>query len=696
MSRTRRLLSLFGCFALTLGLALAPAGAGVRGKGGGKPPPPPPPPAGSPEALIAALDMDYVQQVTTHLTTIGANPMGFRVFGTPEDRETANFIAGEMRTLGLSQVKVERVNGDGWLFEGGSVDASGVGLDSTFPVSSLGGVPGTPNSGITGEVVFVGYGTAPEYEGLDVEGKIVFAWWNFDALGIWPNLIASEATLHGATAAIIASGPGHIWYQAGGGDALGSNDGECSTTLCAPMVVISKNNADALKSALARGPVTATVKLDATNILDATGYQAIGRITGTGRPDKVIVFTAHHDAWFTSAADDSVAVAMMLAIAKAAKDSGYQPYYTWVFAPVTGEEYGLADAYADWLQGAWHRVSDSHTEWADDAVAVLNWEAHAPPYPLAVNLTHELMASTAASLFDSQTGGMVGSAAIYDVFSWTDGFVYEATGIPSMTFAALGVDYWQRYHTDYDSLDTLDYPSLLPTFRAEARVALELDQPVIPYAFDSRVQAIGASLDVAVMDQYGADSAGVTAALASLSAAATAAAGVPYSACALDHTRTATRIIEDEYTSLHVNEGTIGPHQQVQQDLVNLESAIAWLEQGSAIHALAALNNVGTNGFAAVESRELFDLDLLYRDPNYEKVSWAGEGQFPPLLDLFDVWHGINVKGQAGMNDFAAEIAELSSYVPSEIAVYRDRIDQVTGILDAATAQLDAVVACGG
>jgi hypothetical protein len=645
--------------------------------------------------LLAALDMNYVQQVTTHLTTIGANPMGFRVFGTPEDRETANYLSNQMRALGLSNVKVERVKGDGWLFKGGSVEASGNGLDASFAVSSLGSVPGTPRNGVTGEVVFVGYGTAPEYEGLDVEGKIVFAWWNYDALGVWPNMIASEATIHGAKAAIIASGPGHIWYQAGSGEALGSNDGECSTTLCAPMVVISKNNADALKSALARGPVSATVKLDATNLMDATGYQAIGQINGTGRPDKVIVFTAHHDAWFTSAADDSVAIGMMLAVAKAVKDSGYQPYYTWVFAPVTGEEYGLADAYADWLQGAWHRVSESHTEWANDAVMVLNWESHAPPYPLTVNLSHEILASTRASLFDSQTGGMVGLAKLYDVFSWTDGFVYEATGTPSMTFGAVGVDYWQRYHTDYDSLDTLKFPSLLPTFRAEAKIALEIDKAVIPYAFDSRIQSIGATLDVAVMDQYGADSAGVTAALAALSQAATAASSAPYSACAFDHTRAAARIIEDDYTSLHVDEGTVGPHQQIQQDLVNLEATIAWLAQGNAKNALAALGNVGTNGFAAVESRELFDLDLLYRDPNYEKVSWAGAGQFPPLLDLFDVWHSIHAKGQAGVSDFSPEIAELSSYVPSEIAVYRERIDQVTAILDGATAELEAAASCG-
>jgi len=386
---------------------------------------------------------------------------------------------------------------------------------------------------------------------------------------------------------------------------------------------------------------------------------------------------------------------MMMAVAKAVKDSGYEPYYTWVFAPVTGEEYGLADTFADYLQGAWHRVSVSHTEWANDAVVVLNWELHSPPYRLQVNLSPEMFATTQASLFDSQTGGMVGSAALYNVFSWTDGFVYEATGTPSLTFLASGVDYSQRYHTDYDSLDTLMFPQLEPTLRAEAKIALEIDKEVIPYTFDSRIAAIGASLGVGAMNRYGADSAGATAAFAALRAAATAASGAPYSECAFDHTRAAVRIIEDEYTSLHVYEATVGPHHQVRQDLVNLERTIAWLEQGNAKYALEALGFVGMNGFAAIESRELFDLDLLYFDPNYEKISWYGAGQFPPMLDLYDVWHSIDAKDQAGISDFSVEIAELSSHVPSEIAVFRERIDQLTGTLNSAAAELEAVAVCG-
>ncbi len=107
-------------------------------------------------------------------------PDGFRVFGTPQDEETARYLAGEMHALGLEDVTTEEVTGDAWLFEGASAVVRGLGLDRTFRAASLGGVPGTGPSGVRGRVVNVGYGTAPEYEGLDVRGKIVFAWWDFD------------------------------------------------------------------------------------------------------------------------------------------------------------------------------------------------------------------------------------------------------------------------------------------------------------------------------------------------------------------------------------------------------------------------------------------------------------------------------------------------------------------------------------
>ena len=409
------------------------------------------------DPLLKSLDMQYVKQVTKHLGTIGANEDGFRVTGTPQDEETANYLADQMDAIGLEDVSVESLTTDGWLFSGGSVTAKGGGIDRTFRVSSLGGVPGTAPGGVSGRIVPVGYGTAPEYEGLDVQGKIAFAWWDYDNLGIWPNYIAYEAHAHGADAVIIASAPGNGWYTAGGGRALGSNDAECSTTECTPMVVISQRNGKALSDALDAGTVKGSVTLDAENLLDSPAHQPIGQITGSVYPDRAIVFTAHQDAWFTSAADDSVGVGMMMAIAKAAIDSGYRPAYTWIFAPVTGEEYGLADAYYDWLQGAFHRITTSHTEWTTDAMAVLNWEVHSPPYYVGANVARELRGFVGDSLASSKSDGLIDYFGLADVYSWNDGFTYTAEGAPAVTFAASGASYGGRYHTDYDALDTLNF-----------------------------------------------------------------------------------------------------------------------------------------------------------------------------------------------------------------------------------------------
>ena len=65
--------------------------------------------------------------------------------------------------------------------------------------------------------------------------------------------------------------------------------------------------------------------------------------------------------------------------------------------------------------------------------------------------------------------GLIEGYGIHDVFSWNDGFVYQARGAPSVTFGATGDDYWARYHTDYDDLASLDFASLAPVLEAEAR-----------------------------------------------------------------------------------------------------------------------------------------------------------------------------------------------------------------------------------
>lgn len=644
--------------------------------------------------LIGALDMTYVEEVTEHLTTIGSTRMGFRVMGTPQDQETAEYVADQMDEIGLQDVAVETFTGDGWLFEGGSVQVRGPGLSRTFPASSNGGVPGTGSRGVEGRLVFVGNGTAPEYRGLDVEGKVVFAWWDYDRFGIWPNYIAYEAQAHGAAAVIIASAPGHRWYAAGQGRALGSNDGECGPE-CAPLVIVSKRAGQKLVNKMSTGKLTAKVVLDAQNLLGADAFQAIGMIEGSTHPDQAIVFTAHHDAWFTSAADDSVAVAMMLAIAKAAVDSGYEPEYTWIFAPVTGEEYGMYDAYYDWLQGAFHRITVAHPEWQSQAVAILNWELHSPPYLLGAGVARELRSFVRASLSASQAKGLISGYQLSEVYAWNDGFTYTAAGAPAVTFGASGPSYGRRYHTDYDSLDTLDFAGLAPVLEAETRLALELDASLVPWDFSSRIRDLAAHLDVTAMKAYGADAGAVRGAYARLQDAWTLAQATTPSACVAGEVREAVRISEDELTALSFWDDTVYPQELAQWDLSLLDLAIAQLEAGRWKAALGTITNVDMNFLAPIFSRPGFDAEQRHHSPGYVKISWGGQGQLTEPIDLYDMWHAIaSTSGPAPGGDFTTEIAELTSIRDGLVPVYQARVDGLADTLDEIAARLEAVVAC--
>ena len=643
-------------------------------------------------ALLKSLDMGYVEKITEHLGTIGSSKLGFRVTGTPQDEETATYIAGQMDAIGLEDVSIESHTTDGWLFSGGSVHAKGPRLDRSFQVSSLGGVLGTPPGGVSGRIVPVGFGTASEYEGLNVQGKIAFAWWDYDNKGIWPNYIAYEAMAHGAKAVIIASAPANGWYAAGHGRALGGNDGECSTTQCVPLVVISRRNAFTLVKALHAGKVQGSVTLAAKNVLDATAHQPIGQITGSVYPDRAIVFTAHQDAWFTSAADDSVSVGMILAIAKAAIESGYQPKYTWIFAPVTGEEYGLSDAYYDWLQGAFHRITVSHADWTTQAMAVLNWEVHSPPYYIYANVARELRGFVGDSLTASKKDGLIDYYGLADVYSWNDGFTYTAQGAPAVTFAASGPDYWGRYHTNYDSLDTLNFKTLKPVLQAETRVALDLENTLLPYRFGSRISSLQASLDPEALARYGADAQGIDDAITGLRAAWGAASVATPSVCASTVLREATRISDDEFTALSFGDATVFPHQQVQLDMQMLSAAINQLSNGRPHRAANSIASTDLNSLASILSPPGFQEELLHHDPGYERLSWGAQGQLTVPIDLYDMWHTV-AAAKAG-TVLQPEIDELKTVRAQTAVVYRARIDGLITTANAVSAQLEAVVDC--
>ncbi len=642
---------------------------------------------------LAYLDMGYVRQVIEDLTAIGSTDLGFRAFGTPQDLETAQYIAQEMETLGLEDVALEPVVGDGWLFEGASVTVG----DRTLPAGALGGVEGTGPEGVAGRLVFVGKGRARDYERLDadVTGAIVLAWW--DAEIMWPNHIAYEAKAHGADALVIASPPGGAYYQADG--ALGSFDATCDLEYCLPFVTISTRAAERLVERLRAGErLRARVVLNATVEEGATGYNTIGVIPGSEVPGKVIVIGAHHDAWWFGAVDDTSGVAMVLALAKAVRESGFRPRYTWVFATHTGEEYGIADAYYDWLYGAWYRITQEHPEWQTDAVAFLNWEGHAPPYQLRVHVTQELWAFVDRQL--RRAGELlVNPYRLEEIYSWNEAWTFGAAGVPSLTFASFPPSFSRyRYHTQFDTVEVIDFEGLAPVFEAEVRLLLALDARArLPLSFERRLETLTASLDDRLLERWGYRDAWLRAALARMRAAwleTVATRGGTDPACFNDAIREAARRSLTGFTALSAWDQTIYPHEQVQNDALYLSKAIGALRRGEWRRAIWRLWSVAQVWYASLLSRETFQVEMSHHAPDYPKLAWGGQGKLAPYLDLWDVHAAIREKGRAGETDFSAELAELRATRRAELAEWADRLDEMTTVMREVAAELETAASC--
>jgi hypothetical protein len=161
---------------------------------------------------------EYLEHVVRSLESIGSHPLGFRVAGTAEEREAVDFVAREMRSIGLANVTEEPVPVDGWRLEEAFVELE----DGTrLECASFGGVPGTGPKGVEGELVAVGRGGRRQLDRLDVRGKVALVEWQVARL--WPYHVGLELGLRGAAAMVLYAPEGGPYFQAP--QALGTFDG---------------------------------------------------------------------------------------------------------------------------------------------------------------------------------------------------------------------------------------------------------------------------------------------------------------------------------------------------------------------------------------------------------------------------------------------------------------------------------------
>ena len=137
------------------------------------------------EELLKHLDIEYSYCLARRMEQFRSNKeLGYRTAGSEAEFRTGELLRAEMESIGLSEVTKDAVTVDGWEFKKAVLsftDSDGVNRQIHLGAYQTTFVTDGPKEY---KLCYLGKGTAKEYEGIDVTGKLVLVdinqrdeWW---------------------------------------------------------------------------------------------------------------------------------------------------------------------------------------------------------------------------------------------------------------------------------------------------------------------------------------------------------------------------------------------------------------------------------------------------------------------------------------------------------------------------------------
>ena len=663
------------------------------------------------ERCLDALSISYSYEFARKLEQEKTNPiLGYRTAGSRAELKTGDAIFQEMKSIGIPIVKKDWFPVDSWEFEravlkfrdeNGEEQTCQMGAYQTQFVTD-----GWENY----ELVSVGKGTAKDYEGLDVRGKLVLAEIN-QREEWWINFPVYQAFLKGAAAliAVQAQGYGEVHDTA-------LNAQDIAGPEYAPAFSMSRADAERLRKAMENGK-THPVWLNVKSVVqkDQKTCNITGMIPGT-RTDQMILLSAHYDSYFDGFQDDNCAVSMILGIARAILKAGYQPFHTLVFCAMAAEEWGVVDSKYDWSTGAYNQVFRIHPEWQGKVVADFNFElpAHAHSSRDGIRSTYEYF-----DFLQKQVDNTIvppeaypdGMAFLCPIETWSDDFSIAISGIPSMVNDFSSGPFMETcYHSQYDNQDV--YQEAVYRFHHECYLSLLLafDQLRLPpLNFQTLFSALEGKLDAAYTGKAPEEFGILQKALDMGKAAAKELWGLIESwndSCPINIQSPYDKELEnvskellgifrrcqDAFVRLDWEDTVIFPFEASQRNMGALKEALDALKRDDCVGCLEALYQVDNNCYAFE-----FDREVYYRFTDYilhqppERLMW-GAGRISHHENLFDIVKALKGKLAADTKDFQKEIHFLEEAYRRQCGYFQADLKEATDALGSVTAAITAVI----
>lgn len=683
------------------------------------------------DSCISCIDTDWSYQLAKRMEKEKTNPvLGYRTAGSAAETATGDMLYKEMKEIGLIDVTRDTFTLDGWEFEKAVLKFTDD--DGLVHVFQMGGYQ--TNFETDGfqdyELVYLGKGTAADYEGVNVKGKLVMVEIN-QRDEWWISFPVYQAYLRGAAAliAVQANGYGEIAETALNAQDIAGPD-------FAPAFSLSQADAKILKCAIQTNAFTRQnnqmtsesshgnldhsetspeadssilrkqtlkVSLDAHSrvIPDTKASNIVGKIQGT-ETDAMIVLSAHYDSYFDGFQDDNAAIAMMLGIARALVKGGYKPAHTLVFCAMAAEEWGIIDSKYDWSTGAYNQVFRVHPDWQGKVIANLNFElpAHAHSTQDAIRCTYEytdFIRQFTDSLTVPKQAYPDGITVLSPIETWSDDFSMAIAGIPSTVNDFSAGPFMQNYyHSQYDNQDV--YQEAVYQFHHECylKLVMAIDALVLPpLNFSNTMKAVTDSIHENALSF--ADSEQETL-LQNLRTATESARNIYKKICQINEEYAALsdsafrrnfrskwepvglkllkifRKAQDYLVRLNWQDEVIFPQEAASRNIRQLEKACQVLSEGNITDALKVLYRVDNNMYAF-----LFDEEVYYHFTEYilhqpkDRLMW-GAGRIMHHENLYGIVQKLKQRLEEENPELDEEIRRLEAALRRQRAYYKDDI----------------------
>ncbi len=399
---------------------------------------------------------------------------GPRFSGSETLENSIDWIVELMKEDGFDRVWTQPVQVPHWV-RGKESATLKLPIERDLPMLGLGGSIGTPENGITAEVMVVNTFDELDARGAEANGKIVLFNAEYTTYGQTVQYRirgASAAAKYGAVASLIASVASYS-IQTPHTGVMRYEDGIEKI----PHAAITVEDALMIERFADRGEkIELTLNMEAETLPDATSRNVIAEIRGSIYPDEIIVMGGHIDSWDVGqgAMDDGGGCVAAWEALRLMKKLGIQPKRTIRVVLWTNEENGLrgAEEYKRWVEEE-EKSLENH---------VLGMESDSGVFdPLGFGFTgsdeaFEMLKEIGTLLHRIDSGIVTRGGGGADI-----GPLMRA-GMPGMGLRVDGEKYFWFHHTDADTIDKLneqDFNECVATMAVFAYMVADME-PRLP------------------------------------------------------------------------------------------------------------------------------------------------------------------------------------------------------------------------